>query len=63
MSESKTKIKVLTAAQYLDKVPREKDHSHLAATRMDAAIALLYAENKVIDKYERKGEIKFVVEA
>ena len=48
--------KIVTIGEYLAKVPADKPE------RMKEALKLIYNDNKVIDKLERKGEIYFVVE-
>ena len=52
--EVELRVKVVTIGDYLVKVEGDDKYAK--------AIALLYSENKVIDKIESKGNIYFIVE-
>lgn len=52
------KIKVVTLGEYIGKVGNEV----AGQDKVKAAIALLYTENKVIAREDRKGETYYIVE-
>lgn len=53
-----TKVKVVTLGEYIGKVGNEV----AGQDKVKAAIALLYTENKVIAREDRKGETYYIVE-
>ena len=57
--EQKPKVKVLSLSDYIGKV----GNNVMGSDKVKAAIVLLYSENKIIDKIDRKGELFFVAEA
>lgn len=54
------KVKIVDVGQYLEKARKKNPET---STAWNDALILLYSENIIIDKIERKGETKFIVEA
>lgn len=56
--EVKAKIQAVTLGDYITKVGNEVS----GQDKVKAALVLLYTENKVIGREERKGETYYIVE-
>ena len=53
-----SKVKVVTLGDYIGKVGNDVS----GVDKVKAALVLLYSENKVIQRIERKGEEYYIVE-
>lgn len=57
-AKPKLKVKVISVTEYMTKAREIYGVDNI----WNNAVALLYSENKVIDKLNRKGEDKFICE-
>lgn len=56
--EKKSKYEVVTLGDYIGKVGNDV----AGQDKIKAALVLLYTENKVIGREDRKGEIYYIIE-